>query len=918
MLNRLLVKRSKLLMMAAALSLGANAQKVITNQVGQSYPPYSYEIIKGYDGIRTAGDEQSEMEKIMACPENTVFGYSYVGDGMGYSSGSTCAEEGRNGFSCHFYQSFTGNLFAVNGIRFFGLFNYNTDPNGWGDWLYCNDRGNPDENGNMTTPMRMRITFNKRTAEGLPGEAVFSKEFDVLPTNTGMMVGSEASGFSYIYQYDIDFGEEVKMESGFFGITAVDMGDKPSCWFNVFTAKSSVGEAYVGINGDVDWMASLDPACYCFKGTGAYSAKHAVKFERFIAPGSGADGKYEKVAVELSNAGSEALTGIELELWNNDELISREKIDDTINSINSESFDGKYKYVFDKLVDCSQPGENVITVKNVYAEDEHFCSQEISTILNKFGEGEAIESGSLYPGYYCIRNVKAGTIDNSTDGVAYADFTDQKAEIKPGEELLVTITTDAGCNCGLWVDWNGNGSFGEEGELIGAYDSEGKVKVRIPVGIDVKPGDKRMRIVSTGNWMAPVYSGFYDYGETEDYTLTVVRNSGMPGFDLSAEMVELSSASTSCDINLKNCGEGNLEAKAYVSYILPGSPDGMSIAHSTAKVPEGMREAVKTMPVAMAAPSPIKDDATQYVLGYDRNPTSCVSLENNEAIFAQLYTSKMLSNIAGMKISSVDVYIGSVPAGASIIIYEENKNSNMIGNIIAEKTFAPKEGSWNHIVLDAPIEITGDKGIIAAVKVTGLESGKLYVGGDNGDAVIGYGDLVGFSGYWFSMADLGLNSNFCIRANVTGEKTPAISWLDAANTEFNVAGGSDTAMNVKYNGTELDNYLYSAVIEFVTNDELRQTVRIPVYYINDINTGVISADLDELKVTYADDVIKVYSPKKIFNISVYDVNGQLVENIEPDNGETVISTLNYDKGIYIVSVMYADGNRQGVKIPVIK
>ena len=903
-------------MLATAMTIGVNAQNIITNQVGQSYPPYSYEVLKNFNLVKTAGDDQTATKNLKDCPENTVFGYSYPGEGAGFSSGSTCADEGRNGFSCRFYQSFEGNLFSVNGIRFFGLFNYNTDPNGWGNWLYCNDRGNVDENGNMTTPIRIRITFNKRNEEGLPGDVVFSKEFDVIPTTTGMMVGNDATGYAHIYQFDIDFGEEVKMETGYFGITAVDMGDKPSCWFNVFTSKASVGEAYVGINGDTDWMMSLDPACYCLVGTGAFSANKAIKLERILSPNAGANGKYEKVAIEISNAGKEALQGVELELWKNGELLSSEKINETINPIDALNYDGKYKYVFDKLVDCSSNGENIITVKNTFAEDEKLCAQEISTNIKVFEEGQAVESGSLWPGYYCIRNVKAGSIDNTTEGVAYADFTDQKTDIKAGEALEVTITTDAGCNCGLWVDWNNNGNFADEGELIGAYDSNGKITVRIPVGRDIKPGDKRMRIVSTGNWMAPTYSGFYDYGETEDYTLTVVRNAGMPGFASSAEMVELNNSSKSCALTISNEGDSNLETEAFISYILPGSPDGMNIAHSTAKAPEGMRDNVKTMPIMKAVANPAKDESTQYVLGYDRNPTSCVSLESTEAIFGQMYPAKMLSNIAGMKISSIDVYFGSVPAGASIIIYEENKNSNKIGNIIAEQKFTPIEGSWNRVVLDNPIDITGEKSIIAAVKITGLESGKLYVGADNGDAVIGYGDLTGFEGYWFSMADLGLNSNFCIRANVTGTKTPAISWLDTDASKLNLGVAENGSINIKYNDTVLDSNLYSAMIEFSTNDELRSLVRIPVYFVNDVNTSVISTNIGDANIVYDNDEIKISSSKELFNIAIYDLNGNKIENVDPKSGETVISTLNYNEGIYLISVMYADGNRQGLKIPV--
>ncbi len=40
-----------------------------------------------------------------------------------------------------------------------------------------------------------------------------------------------------------------------------------------------------------------------------------------------------------------------------------------------------------------------------------------------------------------------------------------------------------------------------------------------------------------------------------------------------------------------------------------------------------------------------------------------------------------------------------------------------------------------------------------------------------------FGDVVNVGGEtWWSMGDLGINSNFCIRAMWTGDRTPAISW----------------------------------------------------------------------------------------------------------------------------------------------
>lgn len=893
----------------------ANAQTAIENERGKMYLPGKCPITSLVTSSTRTDDSYDQMEKALACPEGTVYGSSFKYED-GQLIGSMCADEGRSGLATVFYQSIEDNIYAINGIRFFGVFNYyNREQEGW---FYCNERGNIAEDGTMTTPIRMRITFNEEN-NGKPGKEIFSKEFDIIGNNTGVMMGDESVGFCNIYSFEADLGEYIKMERGFIGITAVNMGDKPQCWFSIFTSGNALGYGVVGINKGSQYMEAIAPACICLKGTGELNTKKAIRLERFLAPSKSSNGKYEKVGIEISNCGSEPVSDVELELWKDGEFICRDKIATTIDPISKQNFDGKYKHIFSKTVDCSKEGENVITVKNVYKEDEGLCPAEKSMTIIKLGDNEVVESKSEVPGYYYLSNVNIGSINNTTEGTSYSDFTDMKTEIFKGDECSLSVTTDEDCNVFVWVDWDNNGNFGENGEFIGRLNMN-TINISIPNGVDVKPGDKRMRIVCTVPWEMPTYSGLYENGETEDYTLTVMRNYGEPGFDINSGNVELSKNEDgkAKAFNILNNGESNLNVKASVNYILPGSPDCMNISHSAAQVPEMMLNMVKTQPITSQSPSPMKSDATQLVLGYDRGAQYCTTLKGKEAVYGQLYPQQMLSNIKNMTISSVDVYVGSIPNSSSIQIYEENKNSNRVGKLLLEQAFDPIENSWNRVILDTPLTITGEVGLLVAVKMAGFEEGNYYIGTDAGEAVIGYGDIVGFNGYLWSTADLGSNCNYCIRANVTGEKTPAISWLDLSVSDFNIAAGESHEGKVSYNGTQLDNYLYTAIVEFETNDELRKNVRIPVYFINDTESGIISADLGESKIVYADNEIKVTSSKSIFNIQIYDVNGQLLENVDPSEGETTISTLNYNRGIYLISVMYADGNRQSVKIPVIK
>lgn len=76
-------------------------------------------------------------------------------------------------------------------------------------------------------------------------------------------------------------------------------------------------------------------------------------------------------------------------------------------------------------------------------------------------------------------------------------------------------------------------------------------------------------------------------------------------------------------------------------------------------------------------------------------------------------------NLGGMKISSVDVFIGDLPTDETSIVIYGQKSQAECGDIITEQVFTPTEHSWNHVVLDNPVEIS-DKDIWVGVKMDGL------------------------------------------------------------------------------------------------------------------------------------------------------------------------------------------------------
>jgi hypothetical protein len=96
--------------------------------------------------------------------------------------------------------------------------------------------------------------------------------------------------------------------------------------------------------------------------------------------------------------------------------------------------------------------------------------------------------------------------------------------VEVGSEYLVTITNGSSSHpadaCGIWLDWNNNFRFDDEGEAVEVVGSPG---VGPYTAIITPPayasGMVRMRI--RVHYYGPGPCGFAYFGEVEDYTLQV-------------------------------------------------------------------------------------------------------------------------------------------------------------------------------------------------------------------------------------------------------------------------------------------------------------------------------------------------------------------------------------------------------------
>ncbi len=128
-----------------------------------------------------------------------------------------------------------------------------------------------------------------------------------------------------------------------------------------------------------------------------------------------------------------------------------------------------------------------------------------------------------------IANVELGNINNATDCTpgGYNDYTALSADLYVGTSSPITITNGStqwtGDQCGVWIDWNHDGDFGDANETITVTGTPGTgpytASITPPVDAFIGSTTMRVRITFTG-LVDPC--GIAGFGEVEDYTINVL------------------------------------------------------------------------------------------------------------------------------------------------------------------------------------------------------------------------------------------------------------------------------------------------------------------------------------------------------------------------------------------------------------
>ncbi|MGN1246907.1 MAG: GEVED domain-containing protein [Muribaculaceae bacterium] len=904
------MKHILLSLSALVVALSAAAAQPFVEPAPRGASPYGFNAKRAQSArFLKSTPKDVTVDDLLADPEGTVFSGPFNSETANWT-GFQSSDQGRPENPTKFYQYYNGCPKSINAVRVIGMFNY------WDavdyNWIYCSDRPGYDENYAMTNPVTFDISFHRVDENGLPGECIFQKNISITGRFTGVIDGYEGNQ-GPLMEFIAELGEDVKLETGYFSFSAAtEDGVVPTCWFSVFTSDSSFGWGYT--NMEPYGLIGSSPCVFSLIGSGEYSANKALKVGDIVSPGSLDCGRMEQVRVSIANVGTADINDVALQLEVDGNVVATERPGFTLPALSSRD------YIFATRVDLSAPGEHKVKVINVTPGDEGISvkSSAITTTTSEPGE-YAYSCGQYSYPEDVLTHVTIGTIDNESEPneEGYEDFTNLSTDITVGETIELTATLNPagdGGIVGAWVDWNGDGRFDGAGEAMG-YTRGEPIKVAIPAGTSVAPGPKRLRVIgSTYTYSLFKPHGEYYYGQTEDYTLNVVAPENAPVAVFSAdELISDDDAATSTlDITINNDGASALESSVAVAYELPAIYDNRTISQAPANAK--MLRAFSKGNVATKAIKNDDDISIAHVLKYDTEHYDAVNVGNSEyAIFGQSYVADFMAALKGMNIACIDAYIQDPTASAAAQIYEEIDGTY---TLVAEKEFTPEANAWNRIFFDEPYLISG-KSIIYAVKLNNLESGKFHIGIDAGPAVAGYGDLCNIGGEtWWSMASLGIDSNFCVRANVSGTPTAEISWLSINKNSLNIAPGESDNVKVTLNRNNLLDGSYEGRVVFATNDPLCPTKNVAVYMLKSVKVGIDAAKARNAAATIEGNDLVITSDKAIASVRLISTTGASL-GCNFGSGNRVAVTLDAcNAGIYVAEIRYTDGAKECIKVAV--
>jgi len=374
-------------------------------------------------------------------------------------------------------------------------------------------------------------------------------------------------------------------------------------------------------------------------------------------------------------------------------------------------------------------------------------------------------------------------------------------------------------------------------------------------------------------------------------------------------VVALSGQTKTETLTIENIGAADLEYEIIPVYTMPSTKKvtaTSSSSHNTRSL-SYVKPAVEPDP--NPSPSPFNPVTEDFMLNYDGDNADAISWGPNAPYTitnAAMFPPELTQPHVGTMITSVWIYINELGEDFSIKIFDMG-NGFVPGDLLYEQAFTPMAASWNEIMLDNPVYITGAE-IWVGYEYTQpiLEN---WIPGVDAGPRDPNGDWMSFGGVvWTHLSEYESDANWNIRANLTGDPMP--SWLSFDPASGVIAPDGSVDVTVTLDATELEPDTYNAHARIISNDNNNPQLDIPVLFlVGPVGTPEIPAE--ETNVTIqpnpATDQIFIVSDKEILEVEVVNQLGQRVYMQEVGNTTLNLNTSKFESGVYYVRTKFAQG-----------
>lgn len=270
---------------------------------------------------------------------------------------------------------------------------------------------------------------------------------------------------------------------------------------------------------------------------------------------------------------------------------------------------------------------------------------------------------------------------------------------------------------------------------------------------------------------------------------------------------------------------------------------------------------------------------------------------------AARYPNTMTLPVAGMMLTSVEVYVDNLNADSTLwtVRIFGMGDANQPGVLLTTQSFTPEGGGWDTIPLTNPVLVTGED-LWVGYTFTQNDPG-IYIPGVDAGPNNPNGDFLNTGDGWKHLSDWqGFTYNWNIRANLVG--MPALQWLSVAPQTDTLGPGVTGNVDIMMNASGLEMGEYHATLRFVNNDPQEPQSDLPVT-MNVVGAGAVENEPVVIMIfpNPASGLVHLKSNTPVTAVSIFDSWGRQVLS---GNSEAIdISDLS--EGIYLLKAVTRQG-----------